>query len=339
MKTKNKIIIGLTLATLMMFICVSYAGATVSPEQNLNASILESGLTGTVHNCSPLTVTNGTVAAYPTCTITCDSGYHLSGSSCIHSGGGGGGGGSSADTIPPTNTSISINAGAATTSLLSVTLTLGATGATQMTISNNASFSGASWETYITSKSWTLTSGDGLKTVYAKFRDSSENISTAVSDTITVLGNGTVTGPLTSNATEGCSLGNLYSTTTGQLCANNNQIPGCDNRTTGFSITTGNSCIGNTGTGGAIINPPTTTGGIVYNFGTVTLKNGSTGEAVKELQRFLNRALNLGLVVDGKLGPKTIAVIKQWQKNNGLVADGLVGPKTKALMNEIAKGF
>jgi peptidoglycan hydrolase-like protein with peptidoglycan-binding domain len=70
-----------------------------------------------------------------------------------------------------------------------------------------------------------------------------------------------------------------------------------------------------------------------YNFGTVTLKNGSKGEAVKELQRFLNAKLKLGLVVDGKLGPKTIAVIKTWQKEHGLVADGLIGVKTKLMMN------
>jgi peptidoglycan hydrolase-like protein with peptidoglycan-binding domain len=69
-----------------------------------------------------------------------------------------------------------------------------------------------------------------------------------------------------------------------------------------------------------------------YNFGTTTLKQGSTGPAVKELQRFLNNNLNLGLVLDGKLGPKTIAVIKIWQANHGLVADGLVGPKTKTMM-------
>lgn len=71
---------------------------------------------------------------------------------------------------------------------------------------------------------------------------------------------------------------------------------------------------------------------LTYNLGTKILKNGSTGDAVKELQRFLNDKLNLGLVLDGKLGPKTIAVIKEWQKNNGLVADGLIGPKTKELM-------
>ena len=56
----------------------------------------------------------------------------------------------------------------------------------------------------------------------------------------------------------------------------------------------------------------------------------------KELQRFLNDKLNLGLKLDGKIGPKTIAVIKKWQKDHGLKADGLIGPKTKALMNSMA---
>lgn len=72
-----------------------------------------------------------------------------------------------------------------------------------------------------------------------------------------------------------------------------------------------------------------------YDFGNVTLKNGSRGDAVKELQRYLNDTLNLGLVIDGRLGPKTIVVIKQWQKERGLVADGLIGAKTKAMMNNI----
>jgi hypothetical protein len=100
-------------------------------------------------------------------------------------------------------------------------------------------------------------------------------------------------------------------------------IPGCDNRTTGFSVLTGQSCIGN------IV---TNMNSSLYNFGTTTLRLGSNGEAVKELQRFLNAKLNLGLILDGKLGLKTIAVIKKWQKDHGLVADGLVGPQTKAKM-------
>jgi len=47
--------------------------------------------------------------------------------------------------------------------------------------------------------------------------------------------------------------------------------------------------------------------------------------------------LNLGLAVDGKLGPKTIAVIKKWQKAHGLKADGLVGKLTKAAMKAEAE--
>lgn len=79
--------------------------------------------------------------------------------------------------------------------------------------------------------------------------------------------------------------------------------------------------------------PTAPVSGTTYNFGAAILRNGSRGEAVKELQRFLNATMNLGLVVDGILGPKTIAVIKGWQSANGLVPDGLVGPVTKAKMN------
>lgn len=89
-------------------------------------------------------------------------------------------------------------------------------------------------------------------------------------------------------------------------------------------------------TGNGTFDYGSTTTIVLYNFGTVTLKLGSKGEAVMEIQRFLNARLNLGLVVDGKLGPKTIAVIKQWQKDNGLVSDGLVGLKTKAKMNAMS---
>ncbi|MCX6752718.1 MAG: peptidoglycan-binding domain-containing protein [Candidatus Nomurabacteria bacterium] len=121
-------------------------------------------------------------------------------------------------------------------------------------------------------------------------------------------------------------------------------IPGCGTRTTGFSTAGAGSCVGNTGTVPETTTPPITpassvganapaSGASTYNFGATTLKNGSKGAAVMELQRFLNRVLNLGLAIDGKLGPKTIKVIKQWQKDNSLVADGLIGAKTKAKMN------
>lgn len=97
--------------------------------------------------------------------------------------------------------------------------------------------------------------------------------------------------------------------------------------TTNFGCSGGNKF--NTSTGKICVNTLIKS----YDFGSMTLKNGSKGEAVKELQRFLNAKLNLGLKLDGKLGPKTIIVIKKWQKDNGLVSDGLIGAKTKAKMN------
>ncbi|MFZ2205279.1 MAG: peptidoglycan-binding domain-containing protein [Minisyncoccia bacterium] len=84
---------------------------------------------------------------------------------------------------------------------------------------------------------------------------------------------------------------------------------------------------------GFLIIPFTIKATTIYNFGATTLRNGSRGEAVMELQRFLNTTLNLGLIVDGKLGPKTIIVIKKWQNDHGLKADGFIGKNTKAMMN------
>lgn len=104
-----------------------------------------------------------------------------------------GGGGSYSDTTPPSNTSIVIAAGAEKASSVNVTLTLSAWDVSQMMMSNNADFSGANWEDYATSKSWTLSSGSGVKTVYAKFKDSVGNVSTAVSDTIALEGSGLTT--------------------------------------------------------------------------------------------------------------------------------------------------
>ena len=94
-------------------------------------------------------------------------------------GGGGGGGGYVAGTVV-------VNGNAATTSNPQVALTLTGTYAAQMIIGNDPNFIGSSWETFATSKIWTLPSGDGLKTVYAKFKDSGNNLSQTASDTITL---------------------------------------------------------------------------------------------------------------------------------------------------------
>ena len=58
---------------------------------------------------------------------------------------------------------------------------------------------------------------------------------------------------------------------------------------------------------------PIINSGIPYSFGTTTLKDGSTGEAVKEIQRFLNNTQNLSLELDGILDMEIVSAIKQWQ--------------------------
>lgn len=58
-----------------------------------------------------------------------------------------------------------------------------------------------------------------------------------------------------------------------------------------------------------------------------TVRLGSTGEAVKTLQRKLG-----GIVVDGIYGEQTLVMVKNFQTAHGMVADGIVGPYTwKAL--------
>jgi hypothetical protein len=53
-----------------------------------------------------------------------------------------------------------------------------------MAISNSSDFAGISWEDYVVSKSLTLPEGYGLKTVYAKFKNSSGVVSQVASDSI-----------------------------------------------------------------------------------------------------------------------------------------------------------
>ncbi|MCQ2330387.1 MAG: peptidoglycan-binding protein [Paludibacteraceae bacterium] len=60
----------------------------------------------------------------------------------------------------------------------------------------------------------------------------------------------------------------------------------------------------------------------------MTLKNGSKGNAVSELQQALNNLLNLSLTVDGKFGPATQKAVRAAQTKLGLKADGIAGPVT-----------
>src|SRR5205807_5301577 len=68
-----------------------------------------------------------------------------------------------------------------------------------------------------------------------------------------------------------------------------------------------------------------------------TLKQGSSGPAVKDLQQKLK---SLGFDpkgVDGSFGPGTLAAVKAFQKSQKLRADGLVGPATLAAIRAAVK--
>jgi len=91
------------------------------------------------------------------------------------------------DNQNPTGESISINSAAAYTTSSAVTLTLGATGASEMCVTNTAGCSCSNpsdWENYNTSKAWTLGQTNATATVYVKFRDAANNQTSCINDTI-----------------------------------------------------------------------------------------------------------------------------------------------------------
>jgi hypothetical protein len=84
------------------------------------------------------------------------------------------------DSTPPSITSFTINGGAAATTSASVTLSITATdnrsGVTEMSFANDGTTWGG-WLPFAPTATWTLTSGDGPKTVSARVRDRDGNIS------------------------------------------------------------------------------------------------------------------------------------------------------------------
>ena len=103
------------------------------------------------------------------------------------------------DTTPPAG-SIVIAAGAASTPVKSVTLTLSASDSdgtvTEMKFSND-SVNWSNPELYNNSKNWILTEGTGNKTVYVQFKDNADNWSSSYSDSIEVVDPGqSITTPV-----------------------------------------------------------------------------------------------------------------------------------------------
>lgn len=61
-----------------------------------------------------------------------------------------------------------------------------------------------------------------------------------------------------------------------------------------------------------------------------TLRKGSKGNDVAELQRKLN------LIADGIFGPVTEEAVRDFQKSHSLTADGIAGPKTLAALGLVS---
>ena len=86
--------------------------------------------------------------------------------------------------LPPTG-SFAIGSGAQYSTSTAVTLnnSISDDTAMQMRFVNGSDFTGVAWETYSATRSWTLVSGDGTKTVSAQFKDAAGNVD-VTSDTI-----------------------------------------------------------------------------------------------------------------------------------------------------------
>jgi len=91
------------------------------------------------------------------------------------------------DRLPPYNEFVEIDGGAVATASTTVTLSLFAEddtlGATEMRIDNTPLMANP-WIPYATSKLWTLSPGDGVKAVFAQFRDVADNQGSVVTDDI-----------------------------------------------------------------------------------------------------------------------------------------------------------
>lgn len=73
-------------------------------------------------------------------------------------------------------------------------------------------------------------------------------------------------------------------------------------------------------------------GATSFNF-TKFIKNGSKGNEIIELQKFLT-TLGYTLTTDGNFGAKTKAAVIKFQIANKLVGDGVIGAKTRAVLNK-----
>ena len=140
--------------------------------------------------------------------------------------------------LKPTITSFKINNDATSTTSRTVTLNNSTTNSpTQYMASESSSFSGASWLTYATAPSFTLSSGNGTKTVYFKVKNATGE-SPVVSDTISLNETGGVYGKLHINSVSGSPLSGAT-----VICVGKSATTASDGSYTITGITPGNQTL------------------------------------------------------------------------------------------------
>lgn len=89
------------------------------------------------------------------------------------------------DTVAPTSNSFLIQGGASYSKNFNVTLSLASLGATKMYVTNSPTCSsGGVWESFASSRSWTLPYANSLNTVYVKYQDVAGNLSPCLNQSI-----------------------------------------------------------------------------------------------------------------------------------------------------------
>ncbi len=76
------------------------------------------------------------------------------------------------------------------------------------------------------------------------------------------------------------------------------------------------------------LQPDGTAGALTWGALVVTVRNGSTGPAVKAVQVLLNKKRSAGLAVDGVFGTGTLGAVTTFQRHAGIGDDGVVGATT-----------
>ena len=84
------------------------------------------------------------------------------------------------DTIPPSNPFVLVPE---KTSSRNINITLGATGAVEMFLSNTSYKEGGKWENISKTKQWKLTKGTGEKNIYIRFKDRAGNANSKIAST------------------------------------------------------------------------------------------------------------------------------------------------------------